>query len=137
MQAIYQYTYQQIYFDPSTKFMKQVWLPTTKKIDESDFKNQMLEMFRWVKSEKPAYFLGNTQELFFAIDPLLQDWVNENINLKSENIKAAFLVSQDFYAQLGLSQTIDDLLENEIFKQNPKDIAFFPTEEEAIQWLFS
>ena len=115
------------------KLITQTWKATSENLTAEDFKNQMLELAKYFKELQPEKVLIDMRKFFFAVNPDLQDWVNENVNSKlaKVNAKTAFVVSSDLFTKISVEQTLD---ENDGAEVNSK---FFDDYEDAKTWLIN
>jgi hypothetical protein len=84
-----------------------------------------------IEAHKLKSFFIDTRKFYYTIDPEMQAWVGENILSKLPGLgikRLAFLMSEEFIAQLSIEQTMDNLGES-------CQMRYFDDREEAIEWV--
>lgn len=108
------------------------WQTASENMSNDIFKEQIMIEKEVFATYQPKYILGQTQNLRFIIHPGLQEWHNEQIMPVWKEIglqKLAIIVSEDIFAEVSVSQLIEDDTESTYQTQ------YFPNEEEAMKWL--
>jgi hypothetical protein len=116
--------------------MVAVWLPTTRDMEEADFRAEMEASLALAQHYRPRGWLSNMQELRFPIDPELQHWVAETINpqLVAAGIERfAFVVPSELVAHLALEQAVEEVANTP--QPGQFAIRYFATPEAAWAWL--
>jgi SpoIIAA-like len=118
--------------DAERELLHIVWTPQSEDVEDEFFREVNLLYVEQTSKRKLSRMFLNTKEFLYTISVDMQDWVNTHIlpQLIQNGIKRiAFLMSQEFIAQLSIVQTMEDI-EN-------KFVRYFDNEEEAIKWLCS
>jgi len=128
------------FFELSTVFINEksyfslVWKESTVEMTDEEYKNQVLLYKDFVEQTQPFAAYINTQKFLYTIDPQTQDWINTNIfpaTVEAGLCRMAILISEDFFGQLSVEQTMT---------KNPElgfSSCFFEDEQKAIEWLLS
>ncbi len=107
------------------------WLPSSSDISHDYFKEINYLYLELVEKYQLKTFLLDTTEFGYTIEPNMQIWVAENILSKLSAFgmtKIAFLVSQDFIAQLSIEQTMEEKVFDFL-------VYYFHDQSEAEKWL--
>ncbi|WP_027003014.1 STAS/SEC14 domain-containing protein [Hugenholtzia roseola] len=131
---VYKSKYKKIDFHQAESVMEVTWLPQTADMSAQEYQEEMLNYIEIARKYKPLYALPNTAELFFTITPEIQQWMNAQIFPVFAQIgmrAAAFVVSQDIFAQLSIEQTMEEEV-GQRFQSR-----YFVNTEEAMNWLQS
>jgi len=101
-------------------------------MDINEFKEIMLALTDFFSFYKPKSFLSNAQEMYFAIEPELQTWIDNTVSpvaLLNGIQLIARIVGNDIIAQLALEQFADETRVS-LVKTN-----YFDNLEDARKWL--
>lgn len=114
-------------------YLEEFWKESSDDMSEDEYKTEMQEYLNAVITQFPVSqkILINLINFRFAIDPELQKWADKNIMAKAQNYvkKAAFLMPQDFFANLSVEQVNSR-------DGTPQDaIKYFDNREDALEWL--
>lgn len=102
-------------------------------LNEEIFKSIMLELAESLLPLKLKGILADTRKFNLTIPPNLQEWYNKTIipkHLESGAKKMAFLISEDFFTQASIEQTM-----TEEFAQKEQETKYFDSYEGAEKWL--
>lgn len=133
-EIIYKSKFQTVEFYPELAIVEATWTPSTEKMSNEEYKQEMLSYLERIKAYQPKFALPNTTELRFAISPEIQDWMNQHIFtgfLELGMQAAAFVVSADLFAQVSIEQTMEEDM-GISFKTR-----YFEDREAALDWLQS
>ncbi|GEM_PF-4471408 len=86
MNKLFQTSFFELYFEPSKFLFKMIWLENTQYMKEEEFKRDMLRYVSFFDLNAKG-ILHDMRENKFVIQTSLQDWVGENVNLKSSRIR--------------------------------------------------
>lgn len=116
------------------------WFENTKDMENEDYKETMLHYLEKYNEIVPQYknldylpALIDTRKFFFRINNELQEWTNTDIYpyfKGKQGSKVAFLMPEEFIAQLALKLTTD-----EEYSRESMNIRHFGNETEALSWL--
>lgn len=98
------------------------------------FKTCMLAVAKEALKHKAKGILVDTRKFDLPISPELQEWYNETIvpiHLEAGITKMAFLLPDDFYAQLSIEQTMEE------GQAKAQKTRYFDTYEASEQWLMT
>ncbi|OJJ22804.1 hypothetical protein BKI52_00180 [marine bacterium AO1-C] len=129
---IYTSDYKAITFQAEDSLLITRWKPSTESLDDDKLKEEIKRSLELIKKHRPQSILINTIDFNYIIVPEIQEWFdNEVFTVYPEAgvQKKAFLVSKDLFAQVSLTQHVDDI-EHRTFES-----AFFDNEAKAIEWL--
>lgn len=132
METIYESDFQRYRIDKESNFLQADWFEKSEEMSDDDFKNEMEKELEYVQKFNIENYLIDTLNFRFIINPDLQAWADTYINTKLDKLglkKLAYVVSQDYIAQLSITQTM-----GESVKQNYQT-HFFASFEEAETWL--
>lgn len=132
METIYESDFQRYKIDKRNNFLQADWFEKSEEMSDDDFKNEMEKELEYVERFNIENYLIDTLNFRFIINPDLQAWADTHINTKLDTLglkKLAYVVSQDYIAQLSITQTM-----SESVKQNYQT-RFFASFEEAKTWL--
>ncbi|HAS43236.1 MAG TPA: hypothetical protein DCS93_22340 [Microscillaceae bacterium] len=129
----YKSKYSEVDFDENFQLLTVTWNPNTEDMDSDTFRKELLSKIELVKHYKPQFHLIDSREFHYVISPDEQIWVSENIfpGYAQNGVRQlAFLVSEDFIAQLSISQSIEE------DKTAAFRVKYFSDMVEAKSWLF-
>ncbi len=132
MKKIHDSAFQSIEYDASKGVLYETWKPETSKMNDKDFKKEMLAQLNAVKFIKPKGVITNTFNLNYAIHPDIQDWMNEEIFphfITAGVKKVAFLLSEVLITQLAVQQTMNETTGKKFI------LNYFSNIDEAEKWL--
>jgi hypothetical protein len=121
-----------IYFHPEEKMLIEHWLPESKNMLESDFRQELLAYKRAVLSRRPEKVLVNSKDLHFVISPENQVWMAKEIftaYAEAGMKKKAFLMPEDFFTQVSMEQHVQEDTTNSFV------YGFFDDFDTAKKWL--
>lgn len=134
MEVIYESDYQHYALNQDKSYLQASWSEKSLEMTDQDFKDEMEIELKYVEEFNIKNYLINTLNFRFIIKPDLQTWTDQYVNVKLDELglkKLAYVVSQDYIAQLSIKQTMEESV-----KQN-YDTRFFTSTEEAEEWLFA
>ncbi len=131
---VYKSQYMHLAFFAELELIEMTWFPSTDNMTEEEYKQELLNYLDLVLKFRPNKVIGDTRNLFFAIVPELQEWINQTIFppiLEVGVKKVAFIMSQEIVAQLSIEQTMEE-------QEGLKFIsAYFDNKESAKDWVLS
>ncbi|MBB6460187.1 STAS/SEC14 domain-containing protein [Flammeovirga kamogawensis] len=119
-------------WNPVHKILKTEW-NTPIDMDEELYRSVVLEHLNTTKKYAPTRMLVDTQNAYYNVVPETQDWINQKFVKIVEEIKLekmAWIVSEDFFAQVSFDQVMDDASE-----ASPFQMKHFTNSQEALEWL--
>lgn len=130
---VYKSKFADAFFEKEMFLFSVVWKDPKQKMTDEFFKQTIKEYIPKIVEFKPNFFLFDASTIFFPVDPMLQEWMNENSLSKTRDIiqKEAVLVKKDLIMYLSAEQT----LETEKIRKTERKI--FHNKTEALEWLFS
>jgi hypothetical protein len=129
-QLLHQDKYVKIFYSSDQSLIEHHWTPASYEMTEEEFKKEQLIYLKFVKKLTPLKGFINSKDFMFTITPSTQDWLNSIIHPIYENMgfqKAAFLISNDFFAYVSIRQVFEEF--------RPFEIQYFEKEDAARQWL--
>lgn len=133
MEILFQNIYLKLFYDSKHHLLFDEWTPETELMMEEEFKELILLRLKFIKEKKVKVALTNTKDFAFPVHPELQDWLIANSNqveIEYGLEKHSFVMPQNFIANLGMNQFIDEVDERRLL-----DTAYFADIENAKQWL--
>lgn len=133
MKEISNNKFAQLFWYEEDKIIEHKWKPVTEDMEDEDYKREMLNYVKLSYEYTPRLILANTSEFDYTITPEIQDWVTENIhkhNVKLGIEKIAFVLPEEIFAQVSVSQTGDEA--ETVQKGAP---VFFDNYDEAMAYL--
>ncbi|NLR93609.1 MULTISPECIES: hypothetical protein [Flammeovirga] len=131
-EVIYTTDFHKVEWNKDEKVLKTTWF-TPIDMEEEVYRQEVVRQIDINQLYAPEKMLVDTKEAYYNVLPATQDWINERF-VKVLNIipleKMAWIVSEDFFAQVSFDQVMDDANDQAPFK-----IKHFTTEEEALEWL--
>jgi hypothetical protein len=112
----------------------------TVEMNDDDFKAAQWEIIRQIEVYRPKKILTDLRKLAFTISIAMQRWQGEVIapEVAKNGVKiAAYIMPQEFFVQLGVELTVDELIEGNEQLNNPLVIRYFEGFETAEEWLKS
>jgi hypothetical protein len=107
METIYESDFQRYKIDKGSNFLQADWFDRSEEMSDEDFKNEMEKELEYVEKFNIENYLIDTLNFRFIIKPNLQAWADTHINTKLDTLglkKLAYVVSQDYIAQLSITQ---------------------------------
>ena len=132
MDSVYKSDFEEYFLMIDSHILYAKWFPKSEEMNDQDFKNEMANELDFVRTFQIKKYLIDVSEFRFAISSELQEWTDQHVNTKLDELglqKLAYIASKDFIAQVSIELTM-----NESVKQN-YETRFFETFEEAIAWL--
>ncbi|WP_338793952.1 hypothetical protein [Bernardetia sp. MNP-M8] len=129
---LYQSNYLQIDAFDEQKLLELTWLPATANMTSEEYKNEHVELLKFMLDKKVERILGNIKELGFVANPKVQEWMNVNIFVPAMEAgfsKLAVVMSTEFFAQLAIEQVMEEEVGQQIMTKYFDDI------EEAREWI--
>lgn len=111
--------------------LRVTWKEDSINLEDAEFMAINEKYLELIQAHKLTAFFIDTRKFLYTISPEIQDWVGENILSKLPELgvkRLAFLMSEEFIAQLSIEQTMDNLGEN-------CQMRYFDNKEEALTWL--
>lgn len=131
---IYQSDYLQIDAFDEQRLLELTWLPATSHMIAEEYKNEHVELLKFMLAQKTEKVLGNIKNLGFVASPQVQEWMNENIFVPAMGVgfsKLAVVMSTEFLAQLAIEQVMDEEVGQQIMTK------YFDDVEEAKEWIIN
>ncbi|WP_338760721.1 hypothetical protein WAF17_14120 [Bernardetia sp. ABR2-2B] len=131
---VYQSDYLQIDSSDEQKLLELTWLPTTADMTSEEYKNEHVELLKFMLEQKTEKVLGNIKELGFVVSPEVQEWMNINIFAPAMEVgfdKLAVVMSSEFLAQLSIEQAMEEEVGQQITTK------YFDNVKEAKEWILN
>ena len=129
---LYQSDYLQIDAFDEQKLLELTWLPATANMTSEEYKNEHVELLKFMLDKKVERILGNIKELGFVANPKVQEWMNINIFVPAMEVgfsKLAVVMSTEFFAQLAIEQVMEEEVAQQIMTK------YFDDVEEPREWI--
>ena len=110
------------------------WKPSTEKMTEEEYKQEILNINDIVLKFRPKKILFDASNMFFVVVPELQEWTNREgipVSLSVGMNKSAFVVSKDLFSQVSIEQTMEEQAGSQFINR------YFDNKEDARKWLLS
>ncbi len=109
----------------------ETWKPTTKEMTEEEWKASRIKLKEIFLQHKPDKLLTLTKEFYFAISPVLQEWMAENVTKIIGHLikKVALIVPTEIVAELSVGQLMDEKETGQLTSK------YFDNEEDARKWI--
>jgi hypothetical protein len=133
MEHVFISTHQDIVYSAADQLLAVTW-KNTSLMDESTYRQEVLDQLGQIQQLKPKRILLNTKHFDFLISPEIQHWSNIEVIphvLAAQVEKTAIIVSEDLIAQISIEQQMED---NSEF--NPK-VKYFADQQSAEKWLLT
>jgi hypothetical protein len=130
---VYQSPYLTLEVVPENQLIKVIWSPETITMTDDIFKSELTKYAEIAEQYHPHFSLVDTSAFAMTLVPEIQEWVQENIHprsLKASIQKFAYLVSQDFFSQVSIEQTMEE--SGIMFTTQ-----YFDNQQDALNWLLS
>ncbi|WP_027000553.1 STAS/SEC14 domain-containing protein [Eisenibacter elegans] len=130
-ETVYQSTYLKIMFDTQYRLMERQWEKASTTISQTSFQEEMLQVLSMITKFRPLRVLGNTKDFHFVITPEMQSWADQEVYSQLGKLgvsRMAFVISEDFYAQLSVEQAIEE-------SKKDYEVKYFRSRAEALAWL--
>ncbi len=101
--------------------------------EDEEYKEEFKIYASLIEKYKPLYILVDTRKFLFSVIPELQEWQIKVIRPSFINVgvkKAAMLMSEDFFSQISIEQTLEEDEENHTWQTQ-----FFENKNDAMEWL--
>lgn len=129
---VYESNYLQIDSFEEERLLELTWLSATKDMTDEEYKNEHIELLKFMLEIKSEKILGNIKELGFVVSPEIQTWMNENIFIPAMEAgfnKLAVVMSTEFLPQLSIEQVMEEEAGQKITTH------YFDSIEEARDWI--
>lgn len=133
---IYDSAYQTLLYHKDSEFFEEIWKEASVELTDELYKEDFLKLIEVGFHIPFNKVLIDHRHFYFTISPQLQAWHLENIfsisiQYISGKTRVANLVAPNFYAQLSIEQTFEELkLEEGIFES-----LYFDDRTAAVRWL--
>ncbi len=127
-------------FEPEKSYLCITWHIATDDMTYQEYKDTFREIANVVLEKKVQKWLGDLINFRFVILPELQMWLAENINPKFVEAglqKMAIVMPQDFFTEISLTQSVDEINAVNTKNQIGFEIGYFEDETKSQEWLFS
>ncbi len=108
------------------------WFPATINMSDTAYQNELRIVINSIVKSNLQLVLADLQELYFPIDPSLQDWTIMELmkdKVVKNNYYVAYLGSKDLFSEVSVEQTMESYEETNVMYH------FFTKYDEAMQWL--
>lgn len=125
--------YQKGFWHEENNLYTSIWY-TPISMNEEEYRSELIKYFGVIKEYRPKFILIKAKNARYNVKPETQEWMVKkyfSIYLDINLEKMAWLVSEDYFAQVSFEQTIDEA------QSNPFEICYFNEENEAKKWLFT
>lgn len=129
---IYESNYLQIDSVDEQHLLELTWLPATTDMTSEEYKDEHINLLKFMLEQKTKRVLGNIKQLGFVVSPEVQEWMNENIFapvIEKGFNKLAIVMSTEFLAQLSIEQAMEEEVGQKIITK------YFDDKEEAREWI--
>ncbi len=131
---VYKSKYWIINFEEENALMNPRWLEESGNMSTEEYKSEMLKYVDLVKKYRPDKALIDNFKCGYAIEPVVQEWVNENFfpPILAVGVKRiAILMPEEIVLQLSLEQVMEESRGLEF------ETKYFSNEQVAREWLMS
>ncbi len=107
-------------------------VPATAEMSAEEYKNEHVELLKFMLEQKTQKVLGNIKDLGFVVSPEVQGWMNEHIFVPAMEggfSKLAVVMSTEFLAQLSIEQVMEEEVGQQIMTK------YFDEIEQAREWI--
>ncbi|WP_020533509.1 hypothetical protein [Flexithrix dorotheae] len=129
---LYDNKYQEIHLDQQYGILTNSWKKESIDMEDEEYQKELLNLKIFVEKYRPKMQLINIREFGFTISPEMQRWTDDHINKSHLNLgvqKAAFIMSEEIFAQVSVEQTMEE-------QQGLNfETKYFKSEEDALKWL--
>ncbi len=133
MKKIYKSQFLNIFYEEDISLMTEIFTEKTENITEKCYKKMMLDILECIKKYKPTKLIVDLKKFMFIIVPKLQEWQDKNIVPEISKCSAsiaAYIVSEDFFSQMSIEQTVEE-------KESKKNftVKYFEDIKKARKWI--
>ncbi|WP_026999456.1 hypothetical protein [Eisenibacter elegans] len=116
-------------YDEQKDIIYHIMYPSTADMSEEEFK-QMLLTWVAINNECQAQkAIVYSKDLLFPINPDIQDWIIQEVNPKLPTKQTAFIMPEEFIANLAIEQYITESNGGDVI------VMYFASTQEAEAWL--
>ncbi len=112
METLYENEFVKMHIEKDKELLIDVWTPKTEHLEQDEFKKILYVFKELVMKHQIKYALTDTSEFLLPIDPILQNWIMENISIplmkESRYTKHAVVMPMEFIANLSMDQLADE-----------------------------
>ncbi|WP_291722312.1 STAS/SEC14 domain-containing protein [Bernardetia sp.] len=129
---VYNSNFLQIDAFDDQKLLELTWLKATVDMTDEEYRNEHLELLKFMLEQKTQKVVGNVKDLGFVVNPDTQEWMNINVFVPAIEVgfhKLAVVMSSEFLAQLSIEQVMEEKEGQKITTQ------YFDNVEEAREWI--
>ena len=112
------------------------WTNETRSMQESDFKELLLNVADFVEKNSVKYWFANTKDFDFIVEPQVQEWSAGEFNqqlIKAGLQKMAVIIPSAYFAQISVQQTTDEMTQEQ--KEGIFQCSYFDDVDKAVDWL--
>ncbi|MCB1143990.1 MAG: hypothetical protein H7A24_09835 [Leptospiraceae bacterium] len=112
-------------------FLELIWSEQTRNMSVPEYKSCVEKYLELVLDYRPAQVLIETKLFLFSISPDIQEWIIESITPKTLEAglsRMALIVTEDFFSQLSIEQTMENPAPN-------FDVKYFKNRISALEWI--
>lgn len=131
---LYQSNYLEIDAFDEQRLLELTWLPATADMTSEEYKDEHVELLKFMLAQNTEKVLGNIKDLGFVVSPEVQEWMNINIFIPAMEVgfnKLAVVMSAEFLAQLSIEQVMEEEVGQQIMTK------YFDSIEEAREWIIN
>ena len=130
--VVYRWEYAMADYDQAQKLLTHTWFSESENLDDRLYRQEMMMFQEAILSYRPKYILVDQRDFNHVISINTEQWISDNIHktmIEIECQKLAFIVPENKYCRLGISQALQDKYAKQL------NVRFFDTRQEAIEWL--
>ena len=136
MENVLESPYVNVGWDAKNAIITLQWTAETQNMQETDFKELLLEAADFVERNKAKYWLADTKDFDYVIEPELQEWTAGKFNQQLLNArlqKMAVITPTTFFTQIAIQQTTDEMAQKQ--KGGKFKFSYFDDLDKARGWL--
>lgn len=134
MREIHRTRYFLVNHEADTNIFNYSFFDESSEMTTEEYISELEALIEMVKKYKPQKMFGDMSKFQYSITPTTQKWIVENLFPVYQSVdfeKMAIILSEEFYAQLSIQQTMEED-NTESFETQ-----YFNSEETAREWLFA
>lgn len=136
MEKIIQNDFLKVSWDQPSALLSVEWSSKTEAMSDKEYKDLLMTISGFILKNNIKKWLGDTKEFAFAISPTLQEWTSQEFNkrlLDGGLEKMALIIPTEFFANLAVQQTIDEMQQTN--HEKSFETRYFDNINDAISWL--
>lgn len=113
------------------------WTYETRYMQETNFKEILLQAADFVEKNKVKYWLANTKDFDYIVEPDIQEWSAGAFNqqlIAAGLEKMAVILPEAYFTQISVQQATDEMAQGQtdaVFQ-----FSYFADVDKAVNWLF-